>query len=702
MHTDRLLGGATRRIRFPCLRHPTFKSKKRSPEGPSPLVDSCSEEDEDVNMGKSNKFDYTNRPNSGAKLGYIVGTALQKEAEKVKKDADRGAQKARKQSTDSSGGFAEPGTMTHIIDLKAPSKDLGDDGVSALADGLEIALRSASSTTSLALEDLNLCGNGITTVSLARLAPIIELAKYDLKTLNLSSNKIEVKTDEQAAQWEAFLRAFKICMKLRRLDLSSNVELGARALEVLARVHIAEDQINVLPPGGYQSTYSLESERGAEDVTSMTRRATDAHFSPTMTGGQLLIKRRCGLRSIPYVTLQNVGLDDAGAMWLSYVIEDHHYPNQLIDELNATLASSSITTYQQEANFRGMDYDYNKTLGKEGKQLLEKTEGVRRHAMLDDGSTLASSLAGDVDSVLREEDQGRRKSTERKDSRAMQGERRASMRSIHTADGDQHEATELERARKKIQRYIIAHDGPSSVELWRSALKVFRVSRVLLYISPTGRKYSTDILKTRHANVPCSPTVVPPTPADSPTTTDNKKLSIDTTKAANLSPTDRVASYASKLAGLVSSQENVLTEVTNTPESPQQHQKPTHRKGAFSEGADLQTVTDKLNVLAVRSSDPLRFIKYQQDLITEAATEGRQFTNKSMPSHLPMEVVDYILTFLMTERELNVMSAAQRSAAVEWGQRRGTLMAEREWLRKDGSAQVLMLLDSINCLAYGH
>ena len=58
-----------------------------------------SDPDSDGIMGKSNKFDFTNRANSGAKLGIIIERDLEKEADKVQKDAEKQAAKARKQSS---------------------------------------------------------------------------------------------------------------------------------------------------------------------------------------------------------------------------------------------------------------------------------------------------------------------------------------------------------------------------------------------------------------------------------------------------------------------------------------------------------------------------------------------------------------------------------------------------------------------------
>ena len=106
----------------------------------------------------------------------------------------------------------------------------------------------------------------------------------------------------------------------------------------------------------------------------------------------MLLKRRCGLRSIPYVSLNNIGLTDAGALWLSYVVEDHHFPTQLIDGLNATLPTTLITTYQQEANSKGLDWDEREQqLGKDGLHTLKKAEAVRRQALLADQVSVASA-----------------------------------------------------------------------------------------------------------------------------------------------------------------------------------------------------------------------------------------------------------------------------------------------------------------------
>lgn len=672
------------------------KSKGSSTAGQAFIIDFCDAD----SMGKSNKFDYTNRPNSGPKLGQIIGAALQKEVEKAKKEAETSLHKARKQSGDSAGLTVEFSSNKHIIDLKAPNKELTDDGVCALADGLEIALKSGDSNASLALEDFNLSGNGITTKSLARLAPIIEAARYDLKTINLSNNKICVENDEQAQHWETFLQAFKCSLKLRRLDLSGNVQLGSRAMEIFARVHSMEPPIEPVPSAGETSVLSLVEEgdehfaQSAESFDVFGESSGNRRHQ--MTAGRL-IKRRQGLRSIPYITFNNTGMDDAGALWLSHIMVDHHYPNQLMDEVNATNADSAIKTYQQDTDSHGIDSADNANLGKEGRLLLEKTESLRRQKLLEDNATVASTAPS-------EEAEAPRRSIDRRHSRAATGDRRVSIRSIRTDDGGEHEATEMESLQRKIQRHIIEQGHLHGVELWHTALSVLRTSRMLLFIAPIYRRYYIGPAKFKmpKLEMPDAVTVQPPSPTDTPNAGSPRALSIDATKGSKAAPLER-PSYGAKVSGAAGQDstdlpESPLSEVTNFPVTPLLKQKRTHRQGAFSEGTDLDGVTNKLNDLIANAGSPDSFILYQQQRIVQT---DYSFRNTAMPCQLPFHLLRRIAMYAVGGKETNVLSPRQLHTAINRGQNRETLSAEREWLKRDESAQLWMMLDSLRCLAYG-
>ena len=651
-------------------------------------------------MGKSNKFDYTNRPNSGPKLGQIIGAALQKEVEKAKKDAEKSIQKARKQSGDSAGLTIEVSSSKHIIDLKAPNKELTDEGACALADGLETSLKSGDAAASLALEDLNLCGNGITTKSVARLAPIIEIAKYDLKTINLSNNKIRVESDEQAQEWEAFLKSFRGSLKLRRLDLSGNEQLGSRGLEILARVHSLDPGIQPISASGETSVLSLVEEGDEEFAPSLESfdifGESDDNRRHQMTAGQF-VKRRQGLRSIPYITLHNVGMNDAGALWLSYVLVGHYYPNQLLDEVNATSADSAIKIYQQDTGSYGIDWTDNATLGKEGKHLLEKSEALRRQSMLGDAATVASMAPSEAPEEPR-------RSVDRRYSRAATGDRRVSIRSIRTDDGGEPEVTEVESLQRKIQRHIIEQTGPHDVELWHAALTAFRASRMLLYIAPLHRQYhiGSPTFKMPKLDMPEIVTVQAPSPVDSPSAQSPRTLSVDIPTLSKAASIER-PSYAAKVSGhsgfgSADVPEFSLTDVTNTPITPMLAQRHIHRHGAFSEGTDMTTVTHKLNHLLLKAGNPDSFIYYQQQRIADV---DYSFRNTAMPCHLPFHLIQRIVSFVAGGRETAVLSTRQMHTAINRGQNRETLSTGREWLKRDESAQLWMLLDSMRCFMYG-
>ncbi|QIW99149.1 hypothetical protein AMS68_004667 [Peltaster fructicola] len=98
-------------------------------------------------VGKSNKFDFTNRNISGVKLGLVIAEAFRKEVDRAQKDHDRQSAKAHKQRLAGVAAAADSGKDLgiHIIDFKAPSKGLGDEGVLAMTPGLHTAIASGSS-----------------------------------------------------------------------------------------------------------------------------------------------------------------------------------------------------------------------------------------------------------------------------------------------------------------------------------------------------------------------------------------------------------------------------------------------------------------------------------------------------------------------------------------------------------------------------
>ncbi|KAG9822391.1 hypothetical protein KCU68_g16659, partial [Aureobasidium melanogenum] len=456
-------------------------------------------------MVKSNKFDYTGRTSSGLKLGKSIASDLEKRADKKQREASKQSSSAPKLSLRlpasakrtpkdrlkikdrervDSESDAKDSTL-HKLDLKVPSKSLTDEGFALLADGLQNALTTCRD---LALVDLNLTNNDLTTRSLARLAPLIQASFYTLQTLDLSHNNFQVSTDAQAEEWQLFLQSFRNCMTLRRLDLGDNPDLGSRAFEILARVYSREPAVDPEPATGNQSFITLPdscSVLSNGSLDTYIRSGNDPDL-PTCANGKTLadpwmLKHRRGLRSIPYLTLTNVGLDDTGALFLSYILEQHYYPIQLVTENNAAEATSSIRTYRQDANAKGIDWDNNSEfLSKDGLHLLHCAEKLRMRMLLGDTDSVTSSyMSCDADAP----DMSPRMTS-------GLGLRRSSLFSVQSADYSMFDKSDILSARKKIQRNTIGHVGCESVDLWRASLSAIIVSRKVFLLAPVFKMFN--------------------------------------------------------------------------------------------------------------------------------------------------------------------------------------------------------------------
>ncbi|KAK1073577.1 hypothetical protein LTR74_001718 [Friedmanniomyces endolithicus] len=581
-----------------------------------------------VKMGKSNKFDYSKKKNTGVGLGHFIAKQLESEAEVVKKAAGRQAKKHSMSSASSLDGLDSDSAVIHYIDLKVPGKELGDEGLFVLADGVEVALQKGNAEASLALEDVDLTANGLTTASLARLASVIEMASFDVKTISLANNNIVVVSDEQAAQWERFLRSFRDCQKLRRLDLSGNTGLGTRAIEELARIHIAEPQVDPIRLTSGMSVYSLHSTHGHGDGIRTDSLSLEPMAPPDLprkliSDGRTLT-RRCGLRSLPYLNLSDVGLTGTGALWLSYVLEDHYYPEQLMNELNATLATTTIEAYRQGQQMHGIDWSHNEgSLSKDGLMLLHKAESVRRRTVVDDSSTLAGSVAMD-------------------------------------------DFTELAGGADQAAK-------PSAEP------------------SPTSRKYSTGLTPIQRPSAPrdqLSLTTQPPPPFRKTANGKEKTLTVDTAKAALATPRKFYAKLLSPSGSTLEQPEQAITE-TNTPKRVFKAHRKDAFSDAADPVAVSERLS---GLVLRQSTTFEQYIEYQKRRIEESEQGLKAFRDVDVACHLPGRLVERIVGFGLPGRELELMTEGQRSAVVRWGLRRETLRvgwagkdeSSQAWMLLDG------------------
>jgi hypothetical protein len=323
----------------------------------------------------------------------------------------------------------------------------------------------------------------------------------------------------------------------------------------------------------------------------------------------------------------------------------------------------------------------------------------------------------------------------RRHSRASIGDRRSSIRSIHTEDGGEHEQSEVESIRKRIQRHIMVDRGVTSVNLWKAALTTVITSRKLAYLAPpvshrreyagpslfrneSASDYSPDVRDQRLDSVATADPTGSAGVKDDPDTTDG-------TFPVTGTITRKIGkSYADTLADPCTTDRasTAITEVTNSPATPKRVFT-AHRKGAFSEGSDLQSLSERLSNVQVADHNPERYLEWQKE---KQEREGSTYRDTVTACQLPLSAFDRILAFTFATPDIAagwtlgaegevvcaedgtpidwpgkcLLSLKQQREAFEWGQDSESLVKERKWAKKADSGQQLLLLDAIGCLAY--
>lgn len=602
----------------------------------------------------------------------------------------------------------------HKLDLKVPGKSLTDEGLALLADGLQNAFTTCRD---LALVDLNLSDNHLTTKSLARLAPLIQASRYTLQTLDLSHNNFHVSTDKQAEEWQLFLQSFRSCMTLRRLDLGDNPSLGCRAFEILARVYSREPAVDPEPATGNRSLITLPDScsilsHSSLDATHSTN-TKDPSLSTCANGKTLadawLLKHRCGLRSIPYLTLTNVGLDDTGALFLSYVLEQHYYPIQLVTENNATEASSSIRTYRQDANTKGIDWDNNSdSLSKDGLHLLQCAEKLRMKMLLGDSDSMTSSFmsAGFPDAP----------DTSPRAASGV-GLRRSSLLSVQSMDYSMFDKSDIQSARKKIQRNTIGHAGCESVDLWRASLAAIIASRKIFLLAPVFKMNNAarSLLEENEHSVVSSQNkdghadqVDINQLIDVPVTDERFKHALSSLSlhsgSLDFEDSQSKRSYAATL--MTTSPVDSMSPEPTTPDGiPVSHTK-ILRTSASSRGHSTSFEGDSSDSSEKSGGyvNAEEYVRFQQNRMEKLRAyhkgESDGYRDVSLRCHLPLPVCLEILRLSMSPVDLSHLGVDKQKKAFTWGQKRETLKSGHDWRMKDESAQLLMLLSGAGCVEY--
>lgn len=299
--------------------------------------------------------------------------------------------------------------------------------------------------------------------------------------------------------------------------------------------------------------------------------------------------------------------------------------------------------------------------------------------------------------------------------------RRPSIRSIRSIDYSIYDKSDINSARKKIQRNTIIQTGCDSVDLWRASLAAIIQSRKVFLLAP--------VFKAAHHIEPVDNTNSQAVEPDMPDMAQADDFSVDNDQihrslsALSLRPgseqfeeTQNKRSYAATLmtTSPTDPTEPVLaiTSVSGSPVVPTvQSGTKILRKGASSRGGSSSSqvnsvghVNGMLEGPIVRDSSPEDYVHYQEDRMEMLrALDGgasNAYRDASLRCQLPLSICIQILQYSMDSKDLAVLGEDKQRKAFAWGQKRETLKIEYDWRMKDESSQLLMLLAGAECVEY--
>ncbi|KAI9714431.1 MAG: hypothetical protein M1820_000392 [Bogoriella megaspora] len=628
------------------------------------------------------RLSYTSRKIDGHKCAEIVAKNVRKERVKAS-------------STSKSAKAVESG----LLELEVNDKKLTDDDMLEIVQALVEVTRDDANSPPLKIQELILSRNLLTTSSLARLASVIHAAKFDIKVLDLSFNRIKVDTPEEAQQWEYFLQSFTHCYCLRRINLSGNNLSGAKAFEIFARVYASHTPVDPADPKHLAaSVISLtESDTASlidktknvslEDQSNTSESKSETHLNPKPSLSSGLFLKRCrGLRSVPYLVFRDVSLTGAGALFLSYVLAHHYLPDQLMSGLNAGPIASQLDEYSQDSSLKGVIYLPNDLLNRAAKDLLESTELER--TMLgggDDGD------AGSLDTVP----ETGAMPIGRKVSSSGPFTRRVSAMSAYSSEDSQ--ISGVNSLRRKIQRSTIEESGANCVELWSSAIKMLAHSRSILHGTTANVRRSSPVdpsAEVAHPNTPqrrvsgascSSPPSAPSVPHNTPAQSYAARVSV----ASPSITTEPILT---------------ITEATNGTKQPQPFNlkfvKPRKSKPMkLAQLSNLRTETAQADVAIERTSYYQQCLDIMSQRIVDLKLKqgGNGYRDTTLPKDLPMPLLQDIL---VRAAGAGVLTERQQQSVMAYAQNMETLAEECKMLGKPKSSQIWWALNEMDCLAY--
>ncbi|KAL8888723.1 MAG: hypothetical protein Q9215_003907 [Flavoplaca cf. flavocitrina] len=598
-----------------------------------------------------------------------------------------------------------------LVELDVTGKHLGEDGFHKVADALTRSLEHQGETGRVVqLEELCLKANKLKTTCLPPLARIVRLSAHELRDLDLSDNAFTITTTHERDAWEDFLKSLAQCCVLRRIDLSGN-PLGPKAFEILARVYSREPTIELARHGYAEDTLHghTTNRRGTageiESLDQQTRNlslVSASNIYPddddnTENEGLASVDKRIvrpgpehdpksfeqdqrrttcpnlhsdvfstrGLRSVPYLILANTDMTDAAALQLSYVLACHHAPDRLLKQVPPPKPGHQVQlldAYDNETGCHGLVYLPNDQISSPGHRMLELSESARQ-LLLDDDPPAQSPDFSQIQ--FRKSPSNRNPSTTHSNpSVSVSGSRRRSgtRGEQQGLTADEAVQSELDRARSRIQGNILKDVGVRSNDLWRAALEMLSMGRILCPLKPPPED---EVQIAKAEEVLCNPSPPIQDPAQAASDSAFPALPKARTKPfiGYLDPWAPLAPKSPNIPITPQSKKHILKIKTTTP-------------------SPLPTTTTTSPTAVSPKTGALSVQPYRSDL----------------PHGLPQKAWARIMGgYLAADR---FMSRDQQRNVLRWAVDRKTLAKEMDSLGKPESAQIWKVLEGMGCLAY--
>ncbi|KAL5042496.1 hypothetical protein BDW71DRAFT_211157 [Aspergillus fruticulosus] len=381
------------------------------------------------------------------------------------------------------------------LEIDLTGKCLTDEGFAQFVDSLIECIRYRDEAHPVGLAkvtEFHLQGNNLTVCSLVKLGEVIVNNPGDLRELDLSNNCIRVVTAEEKEIWKSFLCSFKNCYVLMKLDLSGN-PLGVAGLEILASVYIKSDleylegdadvivreNLGLDPYGDSE----LAEEAGAlklgensskenTDPRSGTGRSkkspnkggkagkqngSSAAVTPSKSIGIADLKKYActrGLRSVPYLILANLELNNSSAVHLSRMLATQRASEQLLTFVPPAKASA-IPESAEEG--KSIIWRPNDGLGDTAKRLLDVTESIL-------AQNTKAQAQEESDNDGNTDEAGGASETDEDTKRKVQSKL----------------ALEFTRLTKRVRLEALKQEGVHASDIAITALRMMVVSRTLL------------------------------------------------------------------------------------------------------------------------------------------------------------------------------------------------------------------------------